>query len=55
VTRPSDGLLVEPAADAEAGDDEGPRGSSEDHSLVDRVELSREFAAILAETEEEEE
>jgi hypothetical protein len=54
LTRPSEALLVEPA-DAETEDEEGPRGSSADHSLVDRVELSREFAAILAETEEEEE
>lgn len=55
VSRPSEGLLVEPTAEAEAGGEEGPGGSSGDHSLIDRVELSREFAAILAEAEEEEE
>jgi hypothetical protein len=55
VSPPSEALLVEPTAEAEAGGEEGPRGSSREHSLIDRVELSREFAAILAETEEEEE
>jgi hypothetical protein len=34
--------------------EEGPKARSEDDSTVDRVELSREFAGILAEHEEEE-
>jgi hypothetical protein len=46
---------VAEASDAhEAGDEDETRGSSGDDSLVDRVELSREFAGILAEHEEDE-
>jgi hypothetical protein len=46
---------VSEASDAhEAGDEDGTRGPSGDDSLVDRAELSREFAGILAEQEEDE-
>ncbi|HEV8420658.1 MAG TPA: hypothetical protein VGR13_04815 [Actinomycetota bacterium] len=43
------------ASDASMAEDEGETRPSRDDSLVDRVELSREFAGILAEQEEDEE
>ncbi|HEV8421223.1 MAG TPA: hypothetical protein VGR13_07710, partial [Actinomycetota bacterium] len=43
------------ASDAPVVEDEGETRPSRDDSLVDRVELSREFAGILAEHEEDEE
>src|SRR6266508_6272214 len=41
-------------AQVEMRSEEGPRARTEDDPMVDRVELSREFAGILAEHEEEE-
>jgi len=50
---PSETDLDETTAAAEMETEEGHGARSEDDSTVDRVELSREFAAILAEHEED--
>jgi hypothetical protein len=47
-------VLMVPTAEPEAGSEDDPGASSGGPFLVDRVELSREFAGILAEPEEEE-
>ncbi len=52
---PSETSPDETTAEAqEMRSEEGPRARTEDDPMVDRVELSREFAGILAEHEEEE-
>src|SRR6266498_2949284 len=50
---PPETSLDETTAPAERETEEGHGARSEDDSTVDRVELSREFAAILAEHEED--
>jgi len=50
---PPETSLDETTAAAEMETEEGHGARSEDDSTVDRVELSREFAAILAEHEED--
>lgn len=52
--QPTQPEAVETTPAAKAGTEEGPSARSGDDSMVDRVELSREFAGILAEHEEDE-